>query len=466
MANRMKKLFWLSLILFFCFGTVAFGDGSVAGDDATGLNVFAATGNPSIPMDPVVFGSGGLVNPETTTITVPAGPVTIAPQLNVASATDVAAVLMYLWMPQVNFGLDLSGTVSHSYRSGILTISLGTIDFSCNPDTYDVYYGYIDPTGVIHYQAYRLVVQPFGMPASVVLSADYGAAFYLVDAATGTEVFSRELGFHTVRDATLSYDGTKVYFVGKETGAGNAELFSYSLPCDGHPKKLTDFGTFATQNPDANPGNDALVFEALNGEGTAHLYTVVPGRDPVKISGDEQLPVEGADDPTVSWGDHYPAWSPDGRKIAYARSCKDVVGPNLAEISAVVTMNPDGTDKQVVYADQDGKKVENVCWSYDRAFIFFTLCDNDSTGHRHVKALHLASKTISDLDSGFINGLGGNPDVNSLSSSPDALEIVYTPHEVNPDLYKVTLTNHDGHLTVQSTVKLTDGMHYRNPNWR
>lgn len=285
-------------------------------------------------------------------------------------------------------------------------------------------------------------------------------------ASAGTEVFSRKLNFHTVRDATLSYDGGKVYFAGKETGTGSDELYSYSLPCDNHPTKITDFGTFATQNPDVSPVSDILVFEALAGEGTAHLHTVVPGRNPVKISGDEQLPVEGADDPTVSWGDHYPAWSPDGRKIAYARLCEDVVGPNLPTISAVVTMNPDGSDKQVVYANQDDKKVENVCWSYDRAFIFFTLRDNDSTGHRHVKALHLASKTLSDLDSGFINGPGGNPDVNSLSSSPDALEIIYTPHDVNPDLYKVTLANHDGHLTVQSAAKLTDGMHYRNPNWR
>jgi hypothetical protein len=462
----MKHLVLLSLVMFLCLGTIAFGESPGSRDGAAvGLNVYASAGNPQAPVDPVVFGSGGLVDPAVTTITVPAGPVTIAPQLNLSSPGDVTAVLMYLWMPQVNFGIDLSAAATRNYSSGVLTISLGTIDFSCYPGTYDIYYGYVDQTGVIHYQAYRLVVQPFSLPASVIVTGDYGAAFYLVDATTGTEVFSRKLGFLSVRDVTINHDGTKIYFAGKETGTGNDELYSYNLPCDDQPVKLTSFGTFATQNPDASPVSDAIVLEALAGEGTAKLYLVTPGGDPVKISGDEQLVVEGADDPTVSWGDKYPAWSPDGGKIAYARYCKDKIGPNTAEIRAIVTMNADGSDKQVVYADQDGKNVENVCWSYDGNFIFFTLFALADSGNRQVMGLHLASGTLSNVSSGFVQG--GNPDSNSLRSSPTDLEIVYTPHVVNPDLYKITLdVNDNHHLSVLSSTKLTDGKHYRNPDWR
>ena len=420
-----------------------------------------STGNPPIPGDPVVFDPGHLIVPET--INVPAGLITIAPQLH-ADYHDVASLLMYIWLPSLNFGIDVSSFVSQTHDDGVLTLSLGTIDFSCSPGQYYIYYGYIDTQGTIHYQAYNLVVQPFSLPDSVIATGDYGAAFYLVDAATGKEVFNKKPGIQEVDDVTLSYDGAKIYFIGKETGAANSDLYSYDLPCADKPIKITSFGTLGTTNPDANPTSDTIVLEALAGGGTPHLYTVTPGvSSPVKISGDEQLVVEGADDPTVSWGDTHPAWSPDGSKIAYARLSKDTKGMNLAEISAIVTMNYDGSNKQVVYANQDGKEVDNVCWSYDGAYIIFTITPIGANNKdKQVMGIHLASAIVSDLTSGFASG-GGVPE--SIWNSPDSLEVVYSPIEINPDLYKVTLEAHDGHLSVLSNSKLTSESHYREADW-
>ena len=53
----------------------------------------------------------------------------------------------------------------------------------------------------------------------------------------------------------------------------------------------------------------------------------------------------------------------------------------------------------------------------------------------------------------------------SIWSSPDSLEVVYSPIEVNPDLYKVILEAHDGHLSVLSNSKLTSESHYREADW-
>ena len=117
------------------------------------------SGNPPVPADPVIFDPGNLVDPSETVVTVPAGPITIAPQLNVPDQNDVAALLLYIYLPLLNFGIDLSPVATSSYSSGVLTISLPTLDFSHYPGIYDIYYGYFDKTGVIHYQAYCLVVQ-------------------------------------------------------------------------------------------------------------------------------------------------------------------------------------------------------------------------------------------------------------------------------------------------------------------
>jgi len=112
-------------------------------------------GNPAAPMTPQDF--PGTVNPADTPVVVTEGAVSMAPQMSV-NCDDVASVVGYIWMPDANAGIDVTAAISQSCEDGVLTLDLGSIDFTGFPGTYDFYFGYVDNDGNIHYNAYRLVV--------------------------------------------------------------------------------------------------------------------------------------------------------------------------------------------------------------------------------------------------------------------------------------------------------------------
>lgn len=119
--------------------------------------VEAAKGNPNTPMTPVNLKT--MVNPTQTHIDIAEGKVTIAPQLMVADGKSIAFPIMFIWIPEAGFGFDISKLTTAKYRDGVLTINLGTIDFSGFPGIYDIFYGYIDIAGHIHYNAYELTIK-------------------------------------------------------------------------------------------------------------------------------------------------------------------------------------------------------------------------------------------------------------------------------------------------------------------
>ena len=116
-----------------------------------------AKGNPNTPMTPVELGT--TVNPTHTHLDVAEGKVTIAPQLMVADEKSVAFPIMLIWIPEAGMGFNVSKLTTTDYHNGVLTITLGTIDFSGYAGTYDIFYGYVDVDGNIHYNAYELSIQ-------------------------------------------------------------------------------------------------------------------------------------------------------------------------------------------------------------------------------------------------------------------------------------------------------------------
>ena len=112
-------------------------------------------GNPAAPMAPQDF--PGTVNPADTPVVVTEGAVSMAPQMSV-NCDDVASVVGYIWMPDANAGIDVSAMISQSCEDGVLTLDLGSVDFTGFPGTYDFYFGYVGTDGNIYYNAYRLVV--------------------------------------------------------------------------------------------------------------------------------------------------------------------------------------------------------------------------------------------------------------------------------------------------------------------
>ncbi len=131
--------------------------GGNSGGTGGSTNDGGAEGNPDTPMTPVNLKTA--VNPAQTHIDIAEGKVTIAPQLMVADGTSIAFPIMFIWIPEAGAGFDLSKITTAKYRDGVLTINLGTIDFSGFPGTYDIFYGYVDVDEHIHYNAYELTIK-------------------------------------------------------------------------------------------------------------------------------------------------------------------------------------------------------------------------------------------------------------------------------------------------------------------
>jgi len=135
-------------------GTWSGGSCLVPGSGGGGGTV---EGFPSTPMNPVVY--PGSASP-TTMVTVPAGMVALTPQLWVGNCDRVLRdAIAYIYMPAAHFGLSVPATPV--CNSGMVTINIGagSLDFTGYPGTYYIYFGYVDDSKAINYNAYELIVK-------------------------------------------------------------------------------------------------------------------------------------------------------------------------------------------------------------------------------------------------------------------------------------------------------------------
>jgi len=141
--------------------TVRNTDGSVQGSvtlhivaSESEVPAEAQVGNPAAPMAPQNFPA--TVDPTDAPVTVAAGSVALTPTMTVTDCNDVKSAIAYIWIPSANFGIAIPATVTCD--AGVATFDLGTVDFTGFADVYDIYFGYIDGSNGIHYNAYELTV--------------------------------------------------------------------------------------------------------------------------------------------------------------------------------------------------------------------------------------------------------------------------------------------------------------------
>jgi len=113
---------------------------------------------PSSPMEGV--GLGTVVSPAKTPVNIAAMPGTmIQPQMAVEDCDAVELAVMYIYLPKMGFGFDATPLCAHSCDAGILNMSLGPVDFSAYSGmVFDVYFGYLDSSGIISYNAYEVTI--------------------------------------------------------------------------------------------------------------------------------------------------------------------------------------------------------------------------------------------------------------------------------------------------------------------
>jgi hypothetical protein len=188
-----------------------------------------------------------------------------------------------------------------------------------------------------------------------------------------------------------SPDGTKVVFV--RVSAGYKDIYTINIDGSGETN-LSNTPSTDEEQPAWSPAGTKIAFTR-----GSNLYTMN-----VDGSGVTYLPTRyGYAFPGpgcfVFKDDFSPNWSPDGQKLVFGHSedntsfCSE--GDPPVSVTAIHTMDADGTGERGVYADYDGNFLESPVWSPDSSKIL---------------ALH------GDVDMFVMNADGGN--VQTLLSYP------------------------------------------------
>ncbi len=292
----------------------------------------------------------------------------------------------------------------------------------------------------------------------VLVSGNYGDKYYLVDPEDGREILAVAPGVHGVEDVTLGYQGRRIYFLGKGAGRETMEIHGCDLLTGEHLVALTSFEHLGLGGLDASPVDPGLVFHGIEDGSKARIYLLdEEGGEARRLTGDESMVVPGADDPTVSWGDRWPVFSPDGSRIAYVRASKDEQGRDLPMVYAVVIMQRDGSDKVPVYGDAGTLGLHDLCFSHDGSRLFF-LSGWVNAADKRLVSVDLETMEADEIDT---HGLR----VQHSWCAPTSDRLVLQPVDVNPDLYLVGYSAAGGEVTIEEPVRLTHGEHYRAPDW-
>jgi len=213
---------------------------------------------------------------------------------------------------------------------------------------------------------------------------------YLFERSTDTPT---RLTDHPALDynATFSPDGRWIVFTSERTG--NPELWAMEVGSEGEPIRLTHHEAL-DDAADFSPDGRRLAFVSTR-DGNADIFVMpfAPG---------DSIAAERATNLTRRpGGDFHPAFSPDGRSIAFSR--QDVLWSNFSaenpvfDISVVnlYVMGADGSDPRLLVGSVPGPEMEpplaygsvagSPTWAADGEHIYFYRIDADGRAIRRVR---------------------------------------------------------------------------------
>ncbi len=114
-----------------------------------------------------------------------------------------------------------------------------------------------------------------------------------------------------------------------------------------------------------------------------HLYTMSPnGRNVVNLTN------SGA-------SYRYPAWSPDGKKIAFEGSGRPVKEEGEPNGPHIFIINPDGSDLERLTFPKDGVWARLMDWSADSKWVLYTMDEEEASGSpRSLYRIHIETREI------------------------------------------------------------------------
>jgi len=304
-------------------------------------------------------------------------------------------------------------------------------------------------------------------PASLIVAGSRVGHYVIVNPDNGLDRVEVAPQVQTLERVVLGYQSHKVLIMSPPgPGTGIHVIYSADRATGDNMVKLTSENDYNVIDVDGSPVAVRVAYSAReNVNNYLNIYTMnEDGSGKAQLSFHE----EGVECPTKVAtklvGATFPAWSPDGSKIAFDGYLREVVTNHPH--NAIIIMNSDGSNKTVVYSQPvEETWYRDISWCPDGQYLFFSMAE----GKRKVRALHISSGTVSDLTT--VLEVGGT-EVENLWTSPNNSKLVYNLKVPGGgDLYTVTyqaqqgdimtITGNPGMLT-QSNV----GHGYAQPDWQ
>lgn len=188
--------------------------------------------------------------------------------------------------------------------------------------------------------------------------ADLGRSYIFTADIDGAPPRQLTFGGHESQP-TWSPDGTRIAYLVRPPGA-DADIWVMQADGSGAVNLTGDVNTRHQYSPDWSPalgGQDRIAFGERNGN-DSHIWSMRP-------DGSERRPVTTGH----GWWDDDPAWSPDGRQIAFQRD-----GPGTA-LFDIWVVGADGTAARALVSMSDGQTFPD--WSPDGRLISFNSAHAD-----------------------------------------------------------------------------------------
>lgn len=383
----------------------------------------------------------------------PAGNVTIQlsnldDQLTLSQADIVFTTGNWNVPQEISIGA-IDDDVSENYHSGIILHESTSSDKGYNNLTLD------------------FTVSITDNEFSLVISGSRTGHYCIVDPFSGEDYCEPDPDVHYVGQLCMGYLSQKAIILSPEgPGGGSPVIYTCDAFTGANVFQVVSADDWHVYNIDGSPVGPEIVFSADDvTDWNQHIHKIAEdGTNYAQLTFHEEGIVCDTKVATKLIAADYPAYSPDGQQIAFAGHLREI-NTNFAH-AAIIIMENDGSSKTVLYSEPvEEPWYRDICWTKDGKFLIFSQADG---GNRAIKALHIESKTISEIHASM---QVGNAGVQNHWTSPLEQKIIYML--ISPggsDLYWVKYSINGNALSIaEGPVKITDelgvGHGYQQPDW-